>query len=92
MLQIGDNEGVLCSANQTCYHEKNLQSSFFVVVIWGGVGKREWMLGLSEGCRHASDKNGFYFVHRYQANNITKGLIWRRKWQESFVSLVAPSL
>lgn len=47
MLQIGDNEGVLCSANQTCYHEKNLQSSFFVVIwVWGvGVGIREWMLG-----------------------------------------------
>lgn len=37
MFQIGDNEGVLCSANQTCYHEKNLQSSFlfFVFLLFG---------------------------------------------------------
>lgn len=33
MLQIRDNESVLCSANQTLYHEKNLQPSFVVVVV-----------------------------------------------------------
>lgn len=33
MLQIRGNESVLCSANQTCYHEKKLQPSFVVVVL-----------------------------------------------------------
>lgn len=33
MLQIRGNESIFCSANQTCYHEKNLQPSFVVVVL-----------------------------------------------------------
>lgn len=48
------------------------------------------MLGISEGCRHASDKNGFYFVHCHQANNNTKGLIWRRKWQAKLCLFGSP--
>lgn len=34
MLQLKDNENVLCSANQAYYHERNLQPSF-------GGGERE---------------------------------------------------
>lgn len=48
------------------------------------------MLGISEGCRHASDKNGFYFVHCHQANSNTKGLIWRRKWQAKLCLFGSP--
>ena len=61
----------MCSANQAFYHERNLQPSFFVCLFfwfleWGGEErKRVW--GISEGVRHASNKDGFYIVHFNQA-------------------------
>lgn len=86
MLQLRDNENVLCSANQAYYHERNLQPSFGGGV-WGG---GEWVLGISEGVRHANNKDGFYIVHYNQANGIAKGLIGRRKWQAKLCLFGSP--
>lgn len=86
MLQLRDNENVLCSANQAYYHERNLQPSFG----GGGWGEGEWVLGISEGVRHASNKDGFYIVHYNQANGIAKGLIGRRKWQAKLCLFGSP--
>lgn len=88
MLQLRDNENVLCSANQAYYHERNLQPPFCLG--GGGAGQGERVLVISEGVGHASNKDGFYIVHYNQANGIVKGLIWRRKWQAKLCLFGSP--
>lgn len=95
ILLFRDNESVLCSANQACYHEGNLQPSFLFVCFLEGVGEeRERVLGISEGVRHASNKDGFYIVYYNQAKQYhsLKARSGGRSGRQSFVSLVAPSL
>lgn len=48
MLQLGDNESVLCSAHQACYHERNLQPSVFFF-FWRGGEEGERVLGSVRG-------------------------------------------
>lgn len=75
MLQLREDESVLCSANQARYHEKKLATIFFCFCFSGfffvvcfcfcfcrdGVAEEEkWVSGISEGIRHASNKDDFY--------------------------------
>lgn len=93
MLQLRDDECVLCSAHQACYHQRNLQPSFFFSLFFleQGGEEGEGVLGIiSEGVQHASNKDGFYIVHYNQADIITKGLIWRQKWQAELCLFGSP--
>lgn len=97
MFQLRDNESVcvllirLVTMKETCNH-------LFLFVCFSGFwrggeeSKRVW--GISEGVRHASNKDGFYIVHFNQAEQCRSLKAWSggRSGRQSFVSLVAPSL
>lgn len=74
----------LITMKETCNH------LFFVCFFGKGWGRGEQVLGISEGVRHASNKDGFYIVHYNQADSVTKGLIWRQKWQAKLCLFGSP--
>lgn len=75
---------------ETCNHLFCL----FVCFLEGVGEERERVLGISEGVRHASNKDGFYIVYYNQAKQYhsLKARSGGRSGRQSFVSLVAPSL
>lgn len=71
---------------------KKLATIFFFLFSFleGGGEEGEQVLGISEGVRHASHKDGFYIVHYDQATSIPRGLVWRREWQAELCLFGSP--
>lgn len=64
---------------------------FFSFFFFGGGGEEgEQVLGISEGVRHASHKDGSYIVHYGQANSTPRGLVWRREWRAELCLFGSP--